>query len=88
MSDEVNVVEETVVSGTLSWEEYVRNEVNSLLDTFLPVSVNGNVGIRYKKPLVSIQPGNVNPVYDEAHAEAVQVSLVFQFGETIDIPTE
>ena len=73
---------------TKDWEEFVRSEVTALLDTFLPASINGNVGIRYKKPLISEMPGGVNPIYDESKAEAVQISLVFQFEKPIDIPTE
>ncbi len=73
-------------SAATNWEGYVRGEINSLLDTFLPTAVNGNVGVRYKNPIISQQPGGIEIVYDKTKATAVQISLVFKFSETIDIP--
>ncbi len=79
---------EPELATTTNWEVYVRGEINSLLDTFLPTAVNGNVGVRYKNPIISQQPGGTEIVYDKTKATAVQISLVFKFGETIDIPTK
>lgn len=88
MDEKVIEAPEGIEASPLSWETYVRNEVSALLDIFLPAAINGNVGIRYKKPIISQQPGGTNIVYDETKAEAVQVSLVFQFDKAIDIPAD
>jgi len=52
MADEEKkeLTEEEKVEVARQWEAYVRNEVNSLLDVYLPNSIYGNVGIRYANP--------------------------------------
>ena len=70
----------------LTWDQYVREEVNTLLNAYLPSAVSGNVGIKYKRPVLEeLESG---PVYDEEKASAVQVVLVFDFAEPIDLPKD
>lgn len=70
---------------TTSWPDYVRSEVMALLDVYLPDAKNGNVGIRYKKPVLSLdEAGNVL-AYDTTKAEAVSINIVFEFYNAVDI---
>lgn len=78
--------DKTVETQELSWEDYVRKEVNTLLDTFLPNADSGTVGIRYKRPVLEeLEEG---PVYAEDKAEAVSINLVFNFKGVVDVPKE
>lgn len=67
----------------ITWQDYVRSEVNALLDLYLPVSSSGNVGIRYDYPVKKRYEGKV--VYDKSKAKGVVLSLVFDFNETIEV---
>ena len=66
-----------------TWESYVRNGVNSLLDIYLPVAKSGNIGIRYTPH--EVERLETGPVYNETKADAVLVSLVFEFEKPIDL---
>lgn len=78
----LGTLENTVM--TSDWEEYVRSEVTSLLDTLLPVCVSGNVGIIYKNLITEELEGG--PVYDDTKAVGVDVVLSFDFGQEIVKP--
>jgi hypothetical protein len=67
----------------LAWETYVRNGVNSLLDVYLPVSKDGNIGIRYTPH--EVEKLESGPVYDETKADSVLISIVFKFDEPLDL---
>jgi hypothetical protein len=69
-----------------SWMEYVTEEVLSLLRIFLPVSKSGNIGIKYRNPVVASYEDHEE--IDESKADAVAITLVFDFEEPIDIPKE
>jgi hypothetical protein len=71
---------------TTDWPNYVRAEIAALLDIYLPVAKNGNVGIRYKKPIISTDEGGAPVAFDNTKAEAVSINLVFEFDRVIDIP--
>ena len=73
---------------TTGWAEYVRDEISALLDIYLPVAKNGNVGIRYKKPVISTDEGGTPVAFDNTKAEAVSINLVFEFDRVIDIPKQ
>lgn len=60
-----------------AWEEYVRAEVKSLLDLYLPETESGNVGIKYVHPIKEML--ETGPEYDEDQVAGVIVKLVFQF---------
>ena len=66
-----------------AWEEYVRNEVNSLLDTFLPESISGNVGIKYEYPSKGQNPKTGEEMIDESKATGVFLSIMFEFAAPI-----
>lgn len=66
-----------------AWMNYVRNGVNSLLDVYLPVSKDGNIGIRYTPH--EVEKLESGPVYDDTKADSVLISIVFKFDEPIDL---
>lgn len=74
------------IKTTDDWESYVRNEVNIMLDLFLPYSVNGNIGIVYKKLL--IEETEAGPVYDDSKVVGVEVVLDFNFDQPISLSDE
>ena len=68
------------------WEAYVRNEVNTLLNIYLPIAVEGTVGIKYVHPVKASYETHTE--YDKDKAAGVQLSLVFTFSDSIEIPKE
>lgn len=68
------------------WEAYVRNEVNTLLNIYLPIAVEGTVGIKYVHPVSASYETHTE--YNKEKAAGVQLSLVFTFSEPIDMPKE
>ncbi|HLD90684.1 MAG TPA: hypothetical protein VI911_06705 [Patescibacteria group bacterium] len=73
---------------TTGWSDYVRSEIAALLDIYLPVAKNGNVGIRYKKPVIATDESGIPVAFDNTKAEAVSINLVFEFDRVLDIPKE
>lgn len=67
----------------MSWEDYVKTEVNALLDTFLPHSSNGNVGIKYIHPVKVQYEGSAE--YDDELYAGVEIRLVFEFEHQLKI---
>lgn len=67
-----------------AWEEYVRAEVNSLLDTFLPEAISGNVGVKYEHPIKRVSPRTGEPEVDDTKATGVYLSIIFEFAGPID----
>jgi len=67
-----------------AWEEYVRAEVTALLDTFLPESISGNVGVKYEHPIKGINPKTGKSIIDDTKATGVYLSIVFEFAAPID----
>lgn len=55
---------------TAAWMDSVRTGVNSLLDAYLPISKIGYVGVQYTP--------------DKTKADAVVISVKFEFDKTID----
>ena len=66
-----------------AWEKYVRDEVNSLLDTFLPEAISGNVGVKYDHPVIQISPKTGEAEIDESKANGVFLSIKFEFAAPI-----
>ena len=66
------------------WESYVRNEVNALLDVYLPASLYGNVGVKYANPVR--EKYETHEVIDDTKAVGVSVTLMFTFDGEIDVP--
>jgi hypothetical protein len=65
------------------WERYVRSEVGALLDMFLPRSIGGNVGVRYAPHV--IERTEAGDLLNKDKADAVVISLVFEFEEPLDL---
>ena len=66
-----------------SWEDYVKLEISALLNTYLPHSVNGNVGIKYIHPIVAQYEGSTD--FDNNKYIGVEIKLVFQFENELTI---
>lgn len=66
-----------------AWEQYVRTEVNSLLDTFLPEAIAGNVGIKYDHPVIGVSPKTGITEIDETKANGVFLSIMLEFAAPI-----
>jgi hypothetical protein len=75
--------EKTKEEVATEWEDYVRSEVNALLDMYLPLAKNGNIGIKYYKDVKS--RSEVGPVFDETKAVGVQMHLVFEFAAPVEL---
>jgi hypothetical protein len=75
-----------------AWENYVRNEVNTLLDIFLPEAVSGNVGVIYSHPVKEVSAKTGESIVDKDKATAVDIHIVLDFPEAIQFfdekPTE
>jgi hypothetical protein len=84
------VIEEAAAAGLTpeevakAWEDYVRGEVTTLLDIFLPESVSGNVGVVYQRPIKAIDVKTGKQVIDGNKATAVDIHIVFEFPEPIE----
>lgn len=65
------------------WAKWVRAEVNSALDIYLPKALTGHINIRYYPHVVEEQ--ETGPVIDEQLADGVLLSVVFDFEEPIDL---
>lgn len=76
---------EETAKQTEDWEAYVRSEVVGALDTFLPYSDSGNIGVSYKK-LVKEQLES-GPVYDQNQVVGVKLVIDLQFKQPEKIPT-
>lgn len=88
MADEKrNLTEEEKTELAKKWEEYVRNELNSVLDIFLPDAMAGNVGIKYAHPVVESYE-NGDKKIDETKAVGVSIHINFKFKGQVDIPEE
>lgn len=89
MSDEIKAEElsddEKEKKG-LEWEKYVRSEISTLLDMYLPVAKNGVVGVKYTHPIKAKY--ETGPVYKEDKAVGVNIAIGFEFIEEFDIPKE
>ena len=82
------VTEEVKDPGAL-WEDYVRDEVNSLLDIFLPTADFGNVGIKYVHPTLNqFEGGEGGSQENKEKAIGVRIGIVFSFTEEIDLKQE
>lgn len=68
------------------WEKYVRTEINSYLDTFLPETETGNIGIKYSHPVKARY--ETGPVYDENKICGVEIRVVFNFMEDLPVLDE
>lgn len=82
-----NIVEEvkdmTEEERAAAWEKWVRSELNSALDIFLPISKAGDVFTSYRAhKLEQLETG---PVYSKNLASGVSITMVFEFEKPIDV---
>lgn len=74
-------MDETKVEVTEDWSEFVRSEVIAALDKFLPYSVDGKLGVMYKKSIV--EETESGPVYDPNKKAGVELFISLTFGEDV-----
>lgn len=86
--DELNLEEIAPEERAAAWEKYVRDEVNSLLDTFLPESITGNVGVKYNHPVKRVNPKTGQKEIDEETASGVFLAIEFEFAAPIKFYAE
>ncbi len=67
-----------------AWEMYVRNEVNKVLDIYLPESITGNIGIKYINPILKVDAQTGERIIDTKKATGVQVIVEFVFAAPIE----
>lgn len=85
VTEEITVEEVTEEEQAEAWATYVRDELNSILDIYLPASMAGNVGIRYGNPeMGKMEDGS--SVFDTTKANTVLINIVLRFEEPIDMP--
>lgn len=71
-----------------AWEEYVRVEVNAMLDAFLPESVSGNMGVKYEHPVKKVDATSGKAEIDKTKATGVYLSIMFEFAAPIEFYDE
>jgi len=67
-----------------AWEAYVREQVSLVLDTYLPESVVGNIGIEYIRPVLRIDTKSGKQIFDEKKAKGVSITLLFEFADEVE----
>jgi len=79
----VNKIKDQAEKDISTWDGYVTNEVNSILELLLPESNSGNVGIKYERVMVTTDSGEMVP--DEGKASGVSVNIVLTFEKPIEL---
>jgi len=69
---------------TIDWEEYVKSEVNALLNNLLPSCKEGGIVINYKKAIK--ENTEAGPVYSNDKVIGVELILDFNFIKEMDKP--
>lgn len=78
------VTEDAAKEVTEDWEAFVRSEVSGALDTFLPFSVSGDMGVSYKRPVLEVTESGTR--YDKKKADGVTIVIDLKFAESVDSP--
>ena len=84
--EEKDVTELTNEEKAKAWENWVRSEVNSVLDIYLEKAIRGNINVRYYPHIIEVLESG--PVTDQNKADSVLLSIVFDFEEPIDLTKE
>jgi hypothetical protein len=66
-----------------AWETYVRDEINKVLDTYLPESITGTWGIKYDNPIISVDPATSKQTIDTTKASGVHIVIHLEFADVI-----
>jgi len=87
MADEERIepTEEELAKMAAEWETYVRDELNSLLDIYLPNAIAGNVGIKYAHPVLETYVDGSDAKIDEKAAVGVNININLRFRGTVDL---
>lgn len=78
------IVKITPEERAAAWEAHVRYQVESILDIYLPEAINGNVGVKYVRPVKRVNPRTGKQEFDEKKATGVIVTLMFDFAAPIE----
>lgn len=68
------------------WKNYVREQVWLHLEKFLENAINGNIGVKYRHPI--LQMLETGPEYTTNKADGVTLSLMFEFEKEIDLDND
>lgn len=66
-----------------AWAKWVRSEVNSALDIYLPKALSGHINVKYYPHVVEMLESG--PELDDNKADGVLLSIVFEFEEPVDL---
>ena len=67
-----------------TWEGHVKQELSALMNTFLPISEQGNLGIVYRKAVKEqLESG---AVYEENLVEGVEIVISLDFSQPVERP--
>ena len=84
----INKVEKTekekVIKKEPTWDDYVYSEIGKLLDSLVPISKGGSIGLSYKSKVLEHTEAGI--VYDKKKAEGVQLIIDLDFSEPIEKP--
>lgn len=83
MADEKQLTPEQAAK---EWEEYVRSEVNTILNKLLPEAISGSWGMKYVRPIIRIDPMSGQPIEDTTKATGVKLIIELIFAGTIEFP--
>ena len=83
MADEKELTPEQAAKN---WEAYVRNEVSTILNKFLPESISGSWGMKYVRPILKTDPMSGQPIEDTTKATGVGIVIELIFADTIEFP--
>jgi len=90
MAEDKDIIKDLAASGKTpeevakAWEEYVRGEVNALLDIYLPEAIDGTVGTLYQHPVKRVDVKTGKSIIDDKKATAVDIHIVFTFAAPIE----
>jgi hypothetical protein len=80
---ELNISNMSKEEKAQAWSNWVRHEINALLDMYLPVSNEGDINIQYHYAVKEVFENG--PEYHDSLADAVMITMVFKFSELMDI---
>lgn len=76
---EENKEEDLRQQAAEDWKNYVREEVNAYLDSFLEIASEGTIGVKYAFPAESTYEDGSVAAYSKKEAHGVQLLLNFKF---------
>jgi len=66
-----------------AWAKWVRSEVNSALDIYLPKALSGHINVKYYPHVKEMLESG--PELDNNKADGVLLSIIFEFEEPVDL---